>query len=701
VDAFLLISTFQIVANNKQCWTYGGANRYPGALMPAYFWRHFPDFANTTEQAFLQELTEGYAKDKYCDLKMLQYEAWRYQFNCLKAALKEISLHGFKTEQWAVLVEFPIPRRMGRVDTIILIGDAIIVLEFKGETVDNAAAIQVTDYALDLAYFHRPSHLRPIYPVVVGRSEHRGAPATTHADDHVQGVRFVSSAKLHELLLSIAREHDNRKPVIGAALWNDGEYFPVPTIVEAAIGMFSEMEVDDIAHAAADPKNLGKTIDVIRNIVADAASERRKVVLFVTGVPGAGKTLAGLKLVHDPIIRKLTGSEIAFLSGNGPLVAVLRAALALDIKKRKRINAHLSRRNPKTLIQSVYGFKNYEWPRNDPPVEKVFVFDEAQRAWDYKTNIKKLKQDADESKVCSYSEPALILHVLDRHRDWAALICLIGGGQEIHTGEAGLAEWGRALQEYFPHWTVFASPNAVHGDKTGTQITLFGAQSGGTPTVAENADLHLDNPMRQFRAKTVAKWTESVLSRDTASASAVLTAQDSYPCVITRSPARAKQWLEEQARGSERYGLIASSSAKRLRAYGIHVPGVDARDVEHWFLGPKGDVRSSFQLETAATEFHVQGLELDFVGVCWGGDFLIDDQGNWDLRDFVGTKWMRVKNTIRRAYVVNTYRVLLTRARQGIVIFVPRGIAEDPTTTPDGYDRTADFLAKCGVQSLD
>lgn len=280
---------------------------------------------------------------------------------------------------------------------------------------------------------------------------------------------------------------------------------------------------------------------------------------------------------------------------------------------------------------------------------------------------------------------------------------MIGGGQEIHTGEAGLSEWGNALQTHSPGWKIAASPNAIRGDESGTKLKLFVGETPKHLAVMIDDDLHLDDPTRQFRGKSVARWVEHVLACDSVSASAILQELSKYEICLTRNLDLAKGWLQAHARGSERYGLMASSGAKRLRAFGITVPGAGAEDVEHWFLAPNGDVRSAFQLEVAATEFQAQGLEIDWVCVCWGGDFLTTDATtpHWQLKEFSGSRWMNVKSSIRRNYIENTYRVLLTRARQGMVIYVPEGYPEDPTTTPVGYDDTARFLVSCGVKNLD
>ncbi len=511
--------------------------------MPAYYRTSVSDFICLREEDYLQRLMAGYESDRYHEFKMLQYEAWRGQYLCLKSALTSQELSRFNLPEWSILGEFPIPRRMGRIDNVLLIGDAVAVLEFKGESVDSAAVTQVTDYALDLAYFHRPSQGKAIYPIVVGGARSRRHERQATFPDDVKGVRVIAPGDLQLVISEIASRH-GRSPQIRGRDWDEGDYFPVPTIIEAAVGMFHEMQVDDIAHADIEPKNLGRTVDAIRRIIVTAAEQHEKVAIFVTGVPGAGKTLAGLKLVHDNDIRNETKSEIAFLSGNGPLVNILRGALALERRRRKRMSAKLATRDPKTLIQSVYSFKNGEWLRSKPPVEHALVFDEAQRAWDEKRNVKKLKSDPSDPKSCSFSEPGLILHILNRHEDWAALVCLVGGGQEIHTGEAGLEEWGRALELHFDKWKIFASPNALHGDSSGTRLTLFGDRKSRAREVHVDEDLHLDNPTRQFRGKTIALWTESLLSGDSMSASSTLRNSAEYPVAITRSIATAKDWLK-------------------------------------------------------------------------------------------------------------------------------------------------------------
>jgi len=456
----------------------------------------------------------------------------------------------------------------------------------------------------------------------------------------------------------------------------------VPTIVEAAIRMFAEMQVEDIAKAGCDPINLTATGETIRKIVLESAQSNKRTICFVTGVPGAGKTLAGLRLVHDRELRDDTGSDSVFLTGNMPLVKVLQAALARDASR-------------KTTINTVLGYKREYTCNKSAPHEKIVVFDEAQRAWDADRTAEYL--DDSSGEFLDHSEPEVMLKILDR-QPWAALIALVGGGQEINRGEAGLSEWGRALTEKFGNWSVPVSPEALSG-AYGAGSKLFEGEPPRGFEVAIHASLHLDTSTRQFRGKTIAGWTEALLRGDVRECQRILAENPEYPIRLTRNLATAKSWLDTTARGTERYGFIASSEAKRLRAEGLELPPARADGVDHWFLNEKGDVRSSFQLEVAANEFQIQGLELDWTCVCWGGDFL-RTESDWKLKKLRGAAWQKIGQESARAYLVNSYRVLLTRARQGMLLFRPVGDDKDSTRQTAPFDQTARFLTECGATSL-
>ena len=605
-----------------------------------------------------------------------------------------MNAQGIDPDSWGVALEFVIPRKMARVDVVLLIGEAIVALEFKGERIDSTAGDQVEDYCLDLLHFHGASQNRVIYPTVVGKTGSPPRIRRVHTFAEVQPTMYVDTTDLTAWLKTVGDRH-NREQQVAIEAWNRASYKPVPTIVEAAIGMFAEMQVEDIARAGCDPINLTATVEAVRGIVAESAEQCKKTICFITGVPGAGKTLAGLKLVHDREMRDSTGSDCVFLTGNLPLVEVLREALTRDASRRSRMGERMSGRDPKTTINTVIGYKKEHTRNNVAPHERIVVFDEAQRAWDAKRTAKYLSADAKSFE--GYSEPSLLLSILNRH-SWCVFVALVGGGQEIHTGEAGLAEWGRALRERFSEWSVVVPPQALSGDY-GAGARLFESDELEELQISINSNLHLDTPTRQFRGKTVALWAESLLQGDAMRSRAVLDDNPNYPVRLTRKLDKAKQWLKDISLGTERYGLVASSGAKRLRAEGIELPAPRARGVEYWFLNGKNDIRSSFQLEVAATEFQIQGLEIDWAAVCWGGDFLRSNKG-WKPKQFKGTSWYRIHDRSTRDYVPNTYRVLLTRARQGLVLFVPDGDDEDATRPRGPLDETAEFLEDCGAVPL-
>lgn len=285
---------------------------------------------------------------------------------------------------------------------------------------------------------------------------------------------------------------------------------------------------------------------------------------------------------------------------------------------------------------------------------------------------------------------------MDRHKDWAVVICLIGGGQEINTGEAGLPEWFSALKKYYSHWQVYVSEEISDVEYTrGFSMESLFEGLNCQPL----KELHLNTSIRSFRSENVAKLVKAILDCEKEQARKLLKELDGkYPIVLTRDINRAKIWLREQARGTERIGMIASSGSYRLKPYGILVQmKIEAKN---WFLNPKDDVRSSFFLEDTATEFDVQGLELDWTCVAWDADLRIEDN-KWVYKKFRGKSWQNINNNENIIYLRNAYRVLLTRARQGMVIFIPHGDSYDLTRNSGFYDGTYNYLKEIGFKSDD
>ncbi|HLG43000.1 MAG TPA: DUF2075 domain-containing protein [Planctomycetota bacterium] len=587
-----------------------------------------------------------------------------------------------------------------RIDVVLLIGPAIFVIEFKiGETGFTRAALdQVCDYALDLKNFHETSHNPPVVPILVATdaaspaSGEWGAPAS----DGLWSPLTANAQTLPSLIHRVLRE--TRGSPINRKEWEAGRYRPTPTIIEAATALYSRHSVSDISRKEAGAVNLAKTSDTIDEIIRSTRSRSRKSVCFVTGVPGAGKTLVGLNVATKYMDPK-DDLHSVFLSGNGPLVNILREALARDhvqraseVRGRTRLSE--ARSKVKAFIQNVHHFRDECLQDSGPPAEHVALFDEAQRAWN-KGQTSSFMRRKKKRAGFNESEPEYLISCLDRHRDWAVVICLVGGGQEINTGEAGIGEWIASLDRSFPDWRVHISPRLTDSEY-GAGETL--KSLAGRRNVAFHEELHLATSMRSFRAENVSQLVKQILDLDVPGARDSLAATSrNYPIVLSRNLDLAKEWVRGKARGSERYGIVVSSQAERLKPHAISVRS--PVDPVHWFLGPKEDVRSSYYLEDVATEFHVQGLELDWTCVTWDADFRHTRSG-WEPWSFRGDRWNRVRKDDRQRYMKNAYRVLLTRARQGMVIVVPEGDGKDPTRSPEFYDSTFDYLRSIGIAEI-
>ncbi|MGC9270972.1 DUF2075 domain-containing protein [Acidiphilium sp.] len=606
-----------------------------------------------------------------------QIRAWRDQVTMLSVAMRDCP-------DWFVLLEYPLLRLGRRIDAVVLSDRAIFVLEFKTEAsgFTNADREQIEDYALDLFDFHAASRSHPIVPILVaGRAlPTAGAlPLFWHA---IAPVIDVGATGLGALAQTIARQMPAPSVVIDPQVWEHAPYRPVPNIVEAATMLYRKHGVADIAAARADVTNLTRTTEAIRTAIAAAARAGRHVIVFVTGIPGAGKTLCGLNAVFT------AAHGAAFLTGNLPLVHVLRAALARDAKDQGRTIRDAAHKLD-SAIQPLLGFLRDSQNRASPPHEHVIVFDEAQRAWD--ADFGRRKFDLPDS------EAALFLDIMHRHADWAVVVALVGYGQEINTGEAGLASWGDALAAR-PAWRIFGPAGIIGGAEP---ARCLAANVPEQMTI--NAALHLDVSVRQIRSDAAADWIDAVLRHDAARAVAIAQRAGGVPFQVTRSLDAMRVALRRLARGHRRAGLVCSADAKRLRAEGLSAdfPHMDQDAVANWFLNSWPDVRASDALELPATQYACQGLELDYVGLCWGGDLVGSPDGaGWRARKFRGTKWQEIRRVDAVRWQINTYRVLLSRARYETIIFVPEGDGGDMTREPALFDRIADFLIDAGATQL-
>ena len=440
-------------------------------------------------------------------------------------------------------------------------------------------------------------------------------------------------------------------------------------------------------------ENLAQTNDAINGIIENCKANHRKAICFITGVPGAGKTLAGLNIANTRHVFD-EDDHAVFLSGNLPLVEVLQEALARDDSNRTGIKKSKAKTKTKAFIQIIHKFRDSAVTSTEPPIEKVAIFDEAQRAWDMQqlSNFMNRKKGVPNFPQ---SEPESLIEFMDRHEDWATIVCLVGGGQEINTGEGGLADWFEALNDRFSNWDIYVSDKITDSEYVGDSSVEEMLSNHSYSIVPE---LHLSVSMRSFRSEKQSEFVKAVLDCDVKKASALYEElKDKYPIVITRDIDKAKEWVRMKARGSERYGIMASSAAERLRARGIWANN-KIKPVK-WFLNGKEDVDSSFHLEITATEFAVQGLEIDYGIVAWDAD-LRYEKGKFVYKRFTRNMWCNVNNEERKKYLKNAYRVLMTRSRQGMVIYVPEGNEEDETTLPKFYDGTYEYLRSIGIEEL-
>jgi hypothetical protein len=645
--------------------------------------------------------------------------SWMEEIEVLKTVLLPYSQKG------TVYFEYNIPRMGRRVDVVAVIENIVFLLEFK--TANNEftreAYIQVWDYAIDLKNFQEGSADRYLVPMVVAPHEKDRnckldlvfsddrvfQPMFVNANNLQKGIDRVLKSVLHSKIYQ--NELDER--------WAKSGYSPTPTIIEAAIALYNQNTVEDITKHDAD---LDSTAECIRKIIKTCKENNQKAICFVTGVPGAGKTLIGL---NTAIEQYKAGEKAIYLSGNFPLVEVLQEALARDYVKRQKENGEKctkkeTRSQVKAFIQIIHHYRDLYlegteikdghvvpipgyFARNTDkayiPVEHVAIFDEAQRAWT-KEELCRFMDSKKGKKGFPYSEPEYLISCMDRQIDWGLVICLIGGGQEINKGEAGIQEWIDSLNRSFPQWHVYMSDQLTEQEYAGGKaIESFVHQEN----LHKVSHLHLPVSMRSFRAEKVSTFVHQLLELKQQEAKETLKELERYPIVLTRSLDKAKEWLRSKARGSERIGILASSKAERLKAISINVRYQP--DFVQWFLADDDDIRSSNCLEDTLTEFKVQGLEIDWACVAWDADLRISkDFSHWShyqLRG--GEKWQNINKVINQQYQINAYRVLLTRARQGMIIVVPEGdhsIPPDKTRNPEWYDNIYKYLRGIGIPEI-
>src|SRR5271165_687078 len=620
--------------------------------MPAYYRAPLCQFVRESPSSILGELAVANGDARF-PLAPEAIEAWKLQLPTLVNGCVELIAAVVEAADYELLLEYPIPRVGKRIDAVLLMNDVIVAIETKTGHAPTAAERQVDDYAIYLACFHEPSAGRTIVPLVISDGHIASGGVRPFADELIRPCRIASTTDVGHVLVSIERETctSDAEP-INPDGWNNGRFRPIPPIIEAAVKLYSEMQVFEIGHACAAQEDLERATNALVEVVIEARTSGKKLICFITGVPGAGKTLVGLNAVH----RKELRDGSAFLSGNGPLVKIIREALIRDVTQQPRKTARpVTRRKAEisvqTFVQSVHRFAETHYGKDDPvPHDRVIIFDEAQRAWDAEQNRRKKRPEV--------SEAHMMLDVMSRHEGWAVLVCLIGGGQEINRGEAGLAEWGAALRS-FEKWQVYASPEVL-AKKSEGPFLLFREEDPYPTRIKAVSQFHLEVSNRSIRAQHMSEWVDALLRGDRNVAKQIAS-EMSYPPALARDLATVRAWLRGKRRGFTRAGLVASASASRLRADGIETAFGFHRDFEweRWFLDRDtcddsgcdhkycNDVRASSRLEVAATQFEIQGLELDWIGLCWGED-IVWTGNKWTCRRFNNKRWKLVKASDHR-----------------------------------------------------
>lgn len=689
----------------------------------AYYQNTVAKFLDDSTDSILGRL----AKINEFDLELNQRAAWLKEIEILKKAL-----HGHSQfSSGSILLEYTIPRLCSRIDAVLLLNGVVFVIEFKvGEEIyPHEAVKQVIEYCLDLKYFHKASENLELVPVLfcTKANDPEVLDYSVYFETIYKPISCSSSSTLQDILLHFS---GLQRKEINPEEWLKSPYSPTPTIIEAARALYANHSVADISRTSDDSRatNLTHTTEALNRIIDDSIVRKEKSICFLTGVPGAGKTLVGLNIAIQRRGDVSLSERAVFLSGNGPLVSVLQEALYGDaVSKRKKIKKLLEERGKrelipelvenyrdqaieKTFVMDIFGFRK-EYLDHLPPSCKIAIFDEAQRAWTRKKMKSKLAANYPDINI---SEPEALIDQMDKNDDWAVIVCLVGGGQEIHDGEAGIIEWFRAVNKKFSGWHVYVSD---YLERHPENFEITDSNDSSAPTLKDEfaklksrsqtkitPELHLNVSQRSFRSEKVSCLADCIVNGDVPEAKKLLQEiLPVYPLALTRNLNAAKKWIKRQAKqinGSspERYGILASSGALRLRAEGITIPKEDM-DICAWMLEKETHVNSSYYMEIAASEFKIQGLEIDYAIVAWDGDFRYCN-GEFSFHKFRGSGWQNVNNLTQRDYLKNSYRVLLTRARQGFVIYVPCGSLDDATRPPCYYDETYQLLKAMGFPEI-
>lgn len=703
--------------------------------------------------------------------KSRQTAAWENQRQNLQSALKE--------KQGRIIFEYGISGFPKVIDVVLLMRGIIFVLEYKNwnNQAEKADLSQTNDYALRLKYFHDKSNDYPIVPILVATdADDNDVAYNLKAIDDVYETAISNSKRLRDVIDYYEKEIGKNIDPSWEKEWEKGIYKASPTIIQAAIQVWNKQNVQGLSKedGISDPDTRVEAEDYILEIIRNAEKNKKKAIVFVTGVPGAGKTLVGLNV---SVRAQEYGASM--LSGNGPLVEVLTAALRRNLDKQYKDNKLTQKvkdqyekiKSKKTqkdkdqikdklsveaILRGVYSYKTeiiekrLNWQnkpyclKSKPCSQHVVIYDESQRAWTLEKMLipgQHGKKDWQKEEAgWEFSEPGILLWDMNQ-LDWGVFICLVGGGQEIHNGEAGICEWLYTLTCQNPNignydqWEIHIAKDLKgpqYNQKDTRGKSIFDYYDELRDRITEDGRLHLKKGQRTTRSGEVAPFIDKLIEGK-ATANMYNSFKSYFPIYLTQDVQVAKTKLRElqskhQALTEEgaRIGMLMSSHGKRLRPLGF----VDHKETEFlsktsgWFLDSKEkNIDSSDFLEVALSEFFVQGLELDFCTVLWDADFRYNLKGKkWHYFNFNKHDWTEIvdkdpnrcrkeknrqetiegnkKNELSRFYMRNAYRVLLTRARYGMVICVPKGDPDDDTRKESFYDGTYKYLESLGFETI-
>lgn len=614
-----------------------------------------------------------------------QQKAWKVGFTWIHDLVGSLNP---SAGSWILLPEFSAPLVSGRPDLVILTNKHLLVVEMKTgiKSVDNSGKRQVLEYAVTIWGKLKSARSRIVLPILLSAqapSQPKVITTTHHALQKPTSVFCLNPNDLKLMLSEIASAEE------GAVLDFEAEkelllYSPRPSVVEAATALVAATSDANIVTGLSNEDELDRISHVIKTIGMHAFQNLEKRIVVVAGPPGAGKTLVGLRMAHDPQLQKLIPDALGtplYLTGNGPLVDVLVESLARDEVRRLGTSKSVAKSNAEAKVRLIHGITEKKLGIES----NVIIFDEGQRIW----NAEHMRRKKGDNSLGSEAEE--VLSYLE-NKAWALVVVLIGEGQEINTGEEGIVTWLDAV----------AKRNLIPGIDWRITIPDGFEQETNSQALEVEPSLRLKVARRTDNAADVAGWVSALLSFEMSEALQLRRQFLDFPIFITRDLEQARDWIRlqvETSGGSS--GLLASSKAKRLFRFGLDTVADANRSFtwENWYLNHRPDLNCSESLEVVATEYKCQGLELDWVGVCWSWD-LISNSESWLPRTLNSgaAKW-KISSS-RAHFQINAYRVLLTRSRKGMVIWVPPGIDEDQSMSPNEMDKVAAALQLAGAEYL-